>query len=99
KDVDCLDAFEGIGMCYDSKPVEVVVQPENRVVQAYTYFAIHIDPSLKPYHWYKHHIVQGAKEAELPVEYVADIGHVPSIDDPDGDRHQREMMIYSLAPR
>ncbi|MFM0718243.1 hypothetical protein PQQ73_18080 [Paraburkholderia strydomiana] len=55
-------------------------------------------PDLRPYHWYKNHVLTGARQAKLPVEYIAAIESAKSIDDPKQDRVARESQIW-MAPR
>lgn len=87
-----LDQVEGVGFGYDIKTVQLAW--ERGVVTAYTYIAIHLDPALLPYHWYKHHVLLGAREASLPAAYIDRIQAHPSTDDPDRDRHLQEVAIY-----
>lgn len=58
------------------------------------YYATRIKDSMKPFHWYKQHVLVGARENGLPADYIAKIEAVESIDDPRGRRHKREMAIY-----
>lgn len=88
-----LDRYEGLGIGYDEKHVSIVL-PDGRTVSATTYYAIHIDASLSPYHWYKEHVIRGAREHALPDEYIAAIKAIPSVPDPDQDNHIRELSIY-----
>lgn len=87
-----LDQVEGVGFGYDTKAVQLPW--EGSIVTAYTYIAIHLDPSLLPFHWYKHHVLLGAKEACLPESYIEQIQAQPSKDDPDRERHMQEVGIY-----
>ena len=89
-----LDRFEGLGNGYEDKQVSIIVHG-SEVITATTYFATHIDASLKPYHWYKEHVLRGAYEHALPGDYVATIETVHSVHDPDTDKHTAELSIYS----
>lgn len=91
-----LDAIEGLGHGYDEKSVTVETVAGNAIT-ATTYFATHIDPALKPFHWYKHHVLMGAREHGLPVEYVKRIVSTDSCPDPDAARHRIEMAIYNIS--
>ncbi len=93
RDKRVLDGFEGLGNGYEEKPVEVY-QPDGCVVVATTYYATHIDASLQPYHWYKEHVLRGAREHALPSGHIAVIEAVESIDDPDAGNHSAELSIY-----
>lgn len=89
-----LDSKEGLGFGYEEKEVSLV-QSTGQEVSAYTYYAIKIDEALKPYHWYKHHVLTGATENRLPISYVNRIMNTESVADQDQERHQREMAIYT----
>ena len=60
-------------------------------VAAFTYCADKIDTDLKPYHWYKQHVMFGAKENGLPAEYIKNIESINSINDQNIERVQREL--------
>ncbi len=88
-----LDHAEGLGQGYEAKRVELI-SSEREPVEAFTYYATAIDPSLHPYHWYKQHVLFGCRENGLPPAYVDRIVSIPSIEDPDPERAQREMSIH-----
>ncbi|NKB33970.1 MAG: gamma-glutamylcyclotransferase [Pseudomonadales bacterium] len=92
-EIEVLNEVEGLGNGYDSKIVSVSLF-DGQVVEALTYWATIIDKNLKPYHWYKHHVLYGAKEASLPNSYVSDIEAIVSVDDPQPDREHKQMLIY-----
>ncbi len=87
-----LDKHEALGRGYNEKQVELITPTGN--LQAWMYFATRIKDSLKPFRWYKEHVLIGARENRLPADYIAQIEAVESIDDPKGKRHKREMAIY-----
>lgn len=88
-----LDRIEDCGVGYEIKPVEVTMPCGNQF-SAFTYIALHIDRSRKPFHWYHHHVLHGAREAGLPTDYIQHIReHCVEIDN-DINRVNREMMIY-----
>jgi hypothetical protein len=89
----CLDAWEGLGSGYAEKQVTVTDTGGARY-RAFTYYATHVDSRLRPYHWYKEHVLRGAREHELPVAYIAAIRSIEAIDDPARDNHTRELSIY-----
>lgn len=91
-DKPTLDRHEGLGSGYAEKKVEVIT--DTGTIPASAYFATVIDDSLKPFHWYKQHVLVGARENHLPADYIAQIEEVESIDDPDAARHARELAIY-----
>lgn len=94
KDKSILDGYEGLGHGYDEKRVETI-RPDGEVIIAATYYATRIDTSLKPYHWYKEHVLRGAREHSLPENHIAAIEAVDSITDPNHDNHLFELSIYS----
>ncbi len=91
-----LDDHEGLGNGYDEKDVAIVL-PDGSTIEATTYYATHIDKSLLPYHWYKQHVLRGAREHALPVEHIKSIQAITSIADPDEDKHYKELSIYSRS--
>jgi len=88
-----LDKKEGIGNGYEEKSVSVTGQ-NGQSFNAVTYYATDIDSSMKPFHWYKEHVVRGAKEHNLPAEYIKTIEAVESVPDPDPKNHGKELSIY-----
>lgn len=88
-----LDRHEALGFGYDEKQVEL--KTEQGTLHAWMYYATRINNSLKPFHWYKDHVLIGARENGLPADYIAQIEAVESIDDPKPERHARELSIYS----
>ncbi|MDX1459036.1 MAG: gamma-glutamylcyclotransferase family protein [Marinobacter sp.] len=90
-----LDRHEALGRGYDEKHVELI--SGKGLLGAWMYYATRINESLYPFHWYKDHVLTGAREHGLPADYVAEIETVISIDDPRPGRHARELAIY--APR
>ncbi len=88
-----LDQKEGLGKGYEEKFVEVI-SIEGNLLEATTYYATNIDPSLKPFSWYKEHVLRGAKENNFPDEYIQNIIGIKTIEDPKPERHAEEMAIY-----
>ncbi|KGM06896.1 hypothetical protein LP43_1391 [Methylophaga thiooxydans] len=93
-----LDDIEGVGHGYAIKQVSVV-DKHDRVFQAYTYVATDIDTELRPFDWYKQHVLIGAKEHHLPVEYIEQINAVEAEVDSDTERAEREMAIHVLGDK
>lgn len=89
-----LDRVEGLGYGYDRKPV-ILEAGRGIEVQAFTYFATHIDGRLKPYSWYKQHVLVGARESRLPRSYVSTIEAVEALEDPDRVRDRRQRAIHA----
>ncbi len=88
-----LDKYEGLGKGYERKVVPIITQ-NSETISAVTYYATEIDSSMKPYHWYKEHVIRGAEEHNLPREYIDRIIEVSAISDPDTKRHREELIIY-----
>lgn len=87
-----LDRYEGLGFGYDIKTVSVKLDDE--FLEAFTYYATSIDTSLKPYRWYKQHVLEGAIENRMPEEYIGSIEAVEAIADKNVERRRRELSIY-----
>ena len=87
-----LDNFEGLGYGYEEK--NIIVKVGEELISAFTYYATHIDSTLKPLHWYKEHVLRGAREHQLPESYIRQIELVESIPDLDVERHMMELTIY-----
>jgi hypothetical protein len=88
-----LDRIEGLGQGYEEKWVELTTSTGGQL-SAFTYYATAIDKVLRPYHWYKHHVVTGALEYDLPAGYIDELRQVDSVVDHDRQRHALEMAIY-----
>ena len=88
-----LDRHEGFNNGYDDKIVSIYT-PDGKELIAVTYFATNIDPDLKPYEWYKEHVIRGAREHGLPADYINILLEVEAMADPDTSRHERELLIY-----
>lgn len=88
-----LDKKEGLHYGYEEKTINVTTVA-GESLKATTYYATNTDLSLKPYHWYKEHVIRGAKENGLPNDYIQDIINIQSVADPKPERHEQEMQIY-----
>lgn len=88
-----LDRVEGLGQGYEEKSV-TLSHPDGMVFEAFTYYATLIDESLRPYHWYKEHVLRGCFENSLPGEYIESIHAVSSVDDLNPLRAAQELAIY-----
>ena len=90
-----LDVIEGLGLGYDEKTVRVR-SDKGLTFEAVTYFAISIDPGLKPYSWYLNHVVVGASELQVPTSYTDRIKAIASIEDPDSTRDAAQRAVHAL---
>lgn len=89
-----LDKAEGLGWGYEGKVVSVS-SAEGKIITAVTYLATRIEKSLLPYTWYKKHVLVGAREANLPSEYIAGIEAIDALKDPDQKREVEQYAIHS----
>lgn len=87
-----LDRAEGLGFGYQRRTVSVRVRDE--ALDAFTYYATVSDAALKPLHWYRQHVLRGAREHGLPPDYIEAIRRVETITDADNVREQAELAIY-----
>ena len=90
---EILDSYEGLGIGYSEKPIELITK-SGQTLSAFTYYALIIDETMIPYHWYKEHVLRGAMEHELPADYVESIRQTASKMDLDYFRSERELAIY-----
>lgn len=88
-----LDKAEGLGSGYEIKNVMIALE-DGSSIEAFTYYATHIDADLKPFDWYREHVLVGARENDLPEEYVQVIEAIEFVEDKDNDRRTRELSIY-----
>lgn len=93
-----LDRIEGVGAGYEVMEVHLRL-PDGEVVQAFSYQATLIDETARPFEWYKSHVLRGAREHGLPVDYIAQLDAVAARADPDRERHRRELLIYPAGER
>ena len=88
-----LDKAAGLGYGYNEKPV-VVQDCTGNELDAVTYYATEIDESLKPYCWYKNHVLVGAEESSLPKWYIQKIYEFECIKDLDKGRNAKQSAIH-----
>lgn len=81
-----LDQAESLGVGYERQYLSI--STAEGCLEAFTYSALLKDDTLRPFHWYKAYIVQGALDLSLPAAYIQEIEAVPSIPDPDAGRRQ-----------
>ncbi|WP_245284020.1 gamma-glutamylcyclotransferase family protein [Bradyrhizobium sp. Cp5.3] len=89
---DKLDQAEGVGSGYEHAMV-TVINEKGRRRKVLTYLATpdYIDDSLKPYGWYKDFVLAGAREHDLPPEYIEEyIQLVEAIEDPNKARDKKQ---------
>lgn len=91
-DFSILDRIEGVGAGYERETVDVHMADQRLTVQ--TYRATRIDPDLRPFSWYRHHVLAGALSAGLSESYVGRIRAVDVVRDHDLQRERRELAVY-----
>lgn len=85
-----LDRIEGDG--YIRRTVAVYLDDIRLEVQ--TYLATQVQTDLKPFTWYKRHVLTGARENSLPAAHIRYISSVKAIKDPKLPRHNMEVGLY-----
>ena len=88
-----LDLAEGLRFGYAQKIVAVESNACSAVC-AVTYYATKKGTKLKPYTWYKTHVLKGAEEASLPEDYIERIKAIDAVEDCFKEREARELEIY-----
>ncbi len=88
-----LDRAEGLGNGYEEKVIRVF-DTKGIAVKAITYYATAINNTLKPFTWYKRHVLLGAQEANLPKTYIGVIEAIPAVEDHDKLREAQQLSIH-----
>lgn len=70
-DRHCLNNAEGLGKGYDDKEVTIIPIDGSESLVAVTFVATNKRDDLKPYDWYKEFVLRGAKENNLPQDYIS----------------------------
>jgi hypothetical protein len=83
-----LNRVEDLGRGYEER--RVVVQTPGGPIAAQMFSGIRTSPSVRPFEWYKRHVLTGARELGLPGEYIAAIEAVEVQEDLDLARAARE---------
>ena len=97
-----LDAAEGLCKGYTDINVDIKIietrKPEKykcgETVCAKTYYGTNLKPTLKPYTWYKKHVLVGAKEQNLPQRYIDCLKSFDAVKDYCKKREECELSIY-----
>ena len=99
RDLPTLDKFEALGAGYERQILSV--STAKGMLQAFAYIAQaqYVDPNLKPFHWYKHLVMAGARLHQFPDRYVASIAAVDSTSDPIAERAAKNLGIVSEPKR
>jgi gamma-glutamylcyclotransferase (GGCT)/AIG2-like uncharacterized protein YtfP len=92
-----LDQAEGLGNGYEIKRV-AILSLAGEMVDAFTYYATHITADIKPFQWYKEHVLRGFHEHRFPDQYIEKIMAIESVEDFDMKRAEQELHIYKTPP-
>jgi hypothetical protein len=92
-----LDRAEGLGKGYEIKDVRILMT-DGRLIEAFTYFATRIASDIKPFNWYREHVLAGAREHSFPDHYINKIASVRVEEDSDAQRTEMELSIYKRKP-
>ncbi|MFW5825474.1 MAG: gamma-glutamylcyclotransferase [Marinobacter sp.] len=87
-----LDRHEALGFGYEQKMVQL--ETPRGHAHAWMYYATRLTRTLRPYHWYKQHVITGVRENGLPEDYIAGIEATESVADTNDKRRRRELGIY-----
>ena len=90
QDLATLDEIEGAGY----ERVDTMCHHAGKAVAVQAYLATHIDPALKPLHWYRQHVLYGARENRMPDNYIEYLESIPFVFDTDRSRTDRELSVY-----
>jgi gamma-glutamylcyclotransferase len=86
-----LDEAEGLGRGYAE--IDVLVICDGREIAAKAYQATNVNSKLRPYTWYHAFVVAGAREHELPTDYIAQIEQISCDEDPQRERHRTNVSL------
>jgi len=89
-----LDRAEGLGNGYIEAEIPVLDTEgiEHRVL-TYVAQSSHIEGMLRPYSWYKRFVMNGARQHNLPPQYVAQIDSIDAEEDQDRQRDAENRTI------
>ena len=93
-----LDQAESLGTGYNARQVWVQ-HSDGHSLEALIYYAIRIREDVIPYDWYKHHVLVGAQEVQLPEYYIQTIASVKAVPDPDRQRAGKEWAVHGVSER
>jgi cation transport regulator ChaC len=88
---DSLDKAEGLGNGYGSREVSVILGGATLAAQAYV--ATRTNAAYLPYDWYKALVVAGAREHDLPPDYVAALEAQPCTIDTNEERRRKNLLL------
>jgi hypothetical protein len=86
-----LDRYEGLGAAYNETWLTVTDLASDRQFEVQAYIGNLTALGLRPYTWYKHHVLAGAREHDLPAYYLRALEGIEAHQDDNAERHAREM--------
>ena len=86
------DRAEGLGNGYEEKIIKVFNTKSS--IKAITYYATNLSNTLKPFTWYKEHVLTDAQETNLSKEYIGTIEAVLAAEDYDKEREAEQFSIH-----
>ncbi|HAA45755.1 MAG: AIG2-like family protein [Halomonas sp. 54_146] len=92
-----LDRYEGLGVAYNETWLTVTDMASDRQFEVQAYVGNVTALGIRPYTWYKHHVLAGAREHGLPAYYIRALERIEAHHDPDTERHAREMALHGEA--
>jgi hypothetical protein len=92
-----LDGYEGLNVAYDETWLTVTDLAGGGQFEVQAYVGKMTSIGMRPYTWYKHHVLAGAREHELPTAYVRALERTKARNDPDNERYAREMALHGSA--
>ena len=91
-----LDDYEGVGYGYRRDEITVSLDGTETKVCVYVAEKNAIDDALMPYCWYCDLVLSGAKQHELPRDYIAGLRAIPFTRDPKANRKTRLEALEAL---
>ena len=89
-----LDRYEGLNAAYDETWLTVTDLAGDGQFEVQAYVGKITSMGMRPYTWYKRHVLAGAREHGLPATYVRALERIEARIDPDTERHAREMVLH-----
>lgn len=89
-----LDRYEEFNVAYDETWLTVTDLDGQGQLEVQVYIGKKTSTGMRPYTWYKHHVLTGAREHKLPTPYIRALERIEACSDPDAERHAREMSLH-----
>ncbi|MGO2265169.1 gamma-glutamylcyclotransferase family protein [Halomonas sp.] len=91
-----LDRYEGLSAVHDETWLAVSDLAGDGQFEVQANVGKVTSIGMRPYTWYKHHLLAGAREHGLPAAYVRALERIEARLDPDTEHHAREMVLHGL---